>query len=308
MIVYKYQNQEGSKASIKNNCVLLKCPLDYNDPFDGLYIVSEKERENAYKLFLNYQIFKDLYDQFVLKKRKPNRFKFYGRLLTKEIQLIAKEVKETSYYSTQKSIAKYNKFATKILGKTYKDIRSDFNKMVDDLIDTFRGKALVSCFAQTNKSLLLWSHYGQSHKGACFEFEVDEREFRKIQYSEEIPVLQLSKAMSIYFGNEFNGKKVDTKDESLMFVLEPLLTKSSDWLYENEVRCIFSIDQADGRIVKDPSGRLLLKMPPIRRVYIGCRADKDFKDEIMEEAQKKNIPVTVFKQSKERYEILEEVE
>ena len=58
MIVYKYQNQEGSIASIINNCVLLKCPLDYNDPFDGLYIVNEKEREKAYKLFLNYQIFK----------------------------------------------------------------------------------------------------------------------------------------------------------------------------------------------------------------------------------------------------------
>ena len=308
MIVYKYQNQEGSIASIINNCVLLKCPLDYNDPFDGLYIVNEKEREKAYKLFLNYQIFKCLYNQFVLKKIKPNRFKFYGKLLTTDIQAIAKETKEKSYYSTQKSISQYNKFATKILGKTHNDIRIDFNKMVDTLVETFRKKALVSCFAQTNKSLLMWSHYGESHKGACFEFEVDEREFRKIRYSEEIPVFQLSKAMSIYFGNEFNGKEVDTKDESLMFVLEPLLTKSITWSYENEVRCIFSVDQADERISKDPSGYLLLKMPPIRRVYIGCRANEDFKGKIMEEARKKNIPVTVFKQSEECYDILDKAE
>ena len=305
MIVYKYLNQEGALATVNNNCVTLKTSLEYNDPFDSVFFASRKERSEAYKLFINYELFKELYDQFVTKKKKAIRYRFYSKVLKQDIIQIAKEVNNKSVYRTYPEISMYYMFASKVLKRSDSSLRRDFNKMIDRVLDKIRGRALISCFGLENNSMLMWSHYGEKHKGACIEFEVDEKEFKKVRYSEKLPVFKLTEIVSIIFGNEFNGKEVDTSDEALLFALEPLLTKSISWSYEKEVRCIFSKDKPDMRIHRDEERRFLLEMPKIKRIYIGCNADKAFITKI-KNMRDKSIPVVVFKRSDERYEIIEQ--
>lgn len=304
MIVYKYLNQEGALATVSNNCVTLKTPLEYNDPFDSVFFANRKERSEAYKLFINYELFKELYDQFVTKKKKAIRYRFYSKVLKQDIVQIAKEVNNKSFYKVYPEISAYYMFASKVLKRSDSTLRRDFNKMIDRVLEKIRGRALISCFGLENNSMLMWSHYGEKHKGACIEFEVDEKEFKKVKYSEELPVFRLTEIMGIIFGNEFNGKEVDTSDEALAFALEPLLTKSTAWSYENEVRCIFSKGKLDKRIHRDEEKRYLLEMPKIKKIYIGCNADKTFINKI-KNTRDKSIPVVVFKRSNERYEINE---
>ena len=70
MLIYKYLDEKGATETIKDNSVLLRKPVDFNDPFDCLFWSSEEEKERAYKLFINYQLFKTFYQEMFIEKNR----------------------------------------------------------------------------------------------------------------------------------------------------------------------------------------------------------------------------------------------
>lgn len=61
-------------------------------------------------------------------------------------------------------------------------------------------------------------------------------------------------------------------------MLEPLLVKSDDWIYEGEIRCVYTKNKPNSRIhdIEDQDGiKTLLDMPKPKKIYIGCNALPD---------------------------------
>ena len=76
-------------------------------------------------------------------------------------------------------------------------------------------------------SLLMWSHYADCHRGICLELQFEATEpLHEVRYSTERPVLYYAD-----FGDA-------TCDRFARTVMDTLTTKSPDWAYEKEWRCI----------------------------------------------------------------------
>lgn len=115
-------------------------------------------------------------------------------------------------------------------------------------IDDVMNRCGIKCFTDNNKNILMWSHYGDSHKEICLEFDVlEDLPFFtypiKVNYTTE------------YYHLDFRNPK---------FVTELLRSKSVDWSYENEVR-----------IYKKESGQHKFNPSSLKTITFGCCASDD---------------------------------
>lgn len=122
-------------------------------------------------------------------------------------------------------------------------------------IDDIMNKSGVKCFTPNNANILMWSHYTNSHKGICLEFDtlVDPEFFVypiNVVYSESYPEL------------DFTNK---------LFTTEVLRTKSKVWEYEDEVR-----------IYKRESGYHNFNPNSLKSVIFGCNTPDDKQSQIIE--------------------------
>ena len=71
--------------------------------------------------------------------------------------------------------------------------------------------------------------------------------------------------------------------------LRSFLTKSIDWSYEKEVRCIFSLKELQNAN-HIGEGRYLYEMPTkIKTIYLSCKISEQDKDTILNIAKEKKI-------------------
>lgn len=93
----------------------------------------------------------------------------------------------------------------------------------------------ILCITGNCASTLMWSHYSDSHRGFCMEFEraadgeLDDLEIpRPVSYSHYCPDIDLD--------NSWNLASIDAF-RSEIFKL--VLVKAQEWQYEEEWRCIY---------------------------------------------------------------------
>jgi hypothetical protein len=128
-------------------------------------------------------------------------------------------------------------------------------------------------------SLLMWPHYGDSHRGFVVEFDtsspffsqerppehIDASEEEAIQFAEEYGMLRIV---------TYNSERPSVVATKLSFDL--LLTKGLDWKYEDEWRMLMPLQYADEKGASDNLGFpvYLFKIPPraITKVIVGCAA------------------------------------
>lgn len=119
---------------------------------------------------------------------------------------------------------------------------------------SFQEKIFVSCFSEKCDSMLMWSHYGDEHKGICFGYDlhtlIRKYDFFPVIYSKKMPQ---ESELDLHNGNG---------------LLKSILTKSIDWSYEQEWR-IVNIDES----ISGEAGKLIDFEKPIE-IYIGTRQQK----------------------------------
>jgi hypothetical protein len=94
-----------------------------------------------------------------------------------------------------------------------------------DYLDPIRRNIGIYCLSAKNDSILMWSHYADSHKGFCIKFSTTNNFFVnafKISYTKQLPVNNLLSPNNVE----------ETKKE--------FLSKADDWAYEKEYRIIES--------------------------------------------------------------------
>ena len=84
----------------------------------------------------------------------------------------------------------------------------------------------IACFSKSDKILLMWSHYSDSHRGACLTFDISkDHNFFALPFLVEYPI----EYPKVNFIREKNTR---------VRYKHIIATKSVDWKYEEEVRIL----------------------------------------------------------------------
>lgn len=193
---------------------------------------------------------------------------------------------EKTYYK-YRSIDNFKRFLdiiinNRLYGCSYRELNDpmegrfiysdELSKESKDIIRKNISNKII-CSASKNPHIgLMWSHYADSHRGCCIEFELGETDLwddDDVKYKDELP-------------------KCNCEDD----IINVLLTKSKHWEYENEVRFIKTIKE-----------RYSYYMPiKIKKIFLGIKMndkDKRLIRNIVEVINKKH------KQEKNKIKIIE---
>ncbi|HMD75822.1 MAG TPA: DUF2971 domain-containing protein [Terracidiphilus sp.] len=109
-------------------------------------------------------------------------------------------------------------------------VDKDLRKKVKGWAKKLNERHGLLCFSTSWKNPLMWSHYGDRHKGMCLGFDVQDSILKKIIYTRRrIP---LAKWKNV------GGADPPKELEDSLFV-----TKYAAWRYENEQRMVIPLDK-----------------------------------------------------------------
>ena len=148
------------------------------------------------------------------------------------------------------------------------------------LKEKFDNLFLIGCLADDYKNRLMWSHYADSHKGFCIEYDYNNTDNIDIV---PWPVIYSDKRIKMPWKAVIKKTKENMANATETMMLA-LLTKDKMWSYENEWRVLIS-DKANPNV----------KMPCISCIYIGALCSENNKRKIRRMAKELSIPVKQMK-------------
>lgn len=310
MKIYKYTSLESAVAILKSDGVALSNPKDFNDPNDCSFAQDSKDKVKIEKLITNYFTFKVI-SEFAssnkLKLDKSSKEILTG--LQKEIDAMKWPLEKHPYFDENPN---FNMIA-EMIGSKYKDFdalvtkaKKEFQEKIDVAVANAKETALISCFSKRNNSILMWSHYANSHKGVCIEYErPDSIDFKDVIYQQDRPYIKMYKVVSHVLALDILGKKeIDGEITSyLKETLDPFFVKSTDWSYEEEVRCLYSKTKLPDNVKYD-GRRYVLNIGYPTAIYIGCKTSGDELDHLYRLAKNRGIPVYFMKKSEDTFDVV----
>ena len=131
----------------------------------------------------------------------------------------------------------------------------------------------ILCLTESPKNLLMWAHYADSHQGFVIEFDSTNPYFDR-RYSSEDDFRILKKV--IYSDTRPNIDVAEITN------IDPFLTKSDEWRYEEEWRIMDSLENASEIYGNDENAIHLYNFPRslIKTVIFGCKLSQTKKSEI----------------------------
>lgn len=120
-------------------------------------------------------------------------------------------------------------------------------------------------------SSLMWAHYTTSHTGFCVGFDRDHEFFRQTERQKDGEFF----CAPVHYSS--NRPTIEFRPLAPADVYAFLLTKSSDWKYEEEERAIALLSLADKTLGVSPLPVALFRIPSkaIVEVIVGLRAPLD---------------------------------
>lgn len=155
-----------------------------------------------------------------------------------------------------------NRIAWKVFKENIEILRSPelLRKRTEWQIDNLFG---ICSFSEKNDNLLMWSHYTDSHKGFCVEFDFNMLHSIAMNY---IKIDQLVNLEKVDYSNEYPILNPYLSIDDTKNYLNGLLTKSEVWEYEEEWRIIYS---------DNPNESIELPDKVITGVYFGVKCGND---------------------------------
>lgn len=122
----------------------------------------------------------------------------------------------------------------------------------------------ICSFTTRKENLLFWSHYADSHKGFCVEYDASK--------------LPISYAYKVQYKDEYPEAIYPAPPNALGF--KPVLIKSREWEHEGEYRIIF-VPSATSQ-PKNDGESLILNGDNIKNVYFGAKMAVENKQILIE--------------------------
>jgi len=194
MKLYKYESvNTHSLSNLKKQQIYFSKPKNFNDPFDCSITCScnEMTKKDLHKLH------KHLMNLDDIRNDSMNKNEFKKRFGSDEPNLL------------------FNDHITSLTETT-----------VNNALSSIMNNNGISCFSEINNEILMWSHYADSHKGFCLEFDTSHDPFEnslKVTYNKKIPRIDTV---------DFFMKDGDDQ------VTKACCTKHKSWKYEKEWRVL----------------------------------------------------------------------
>ncbi|MBW3779679.1 DUF2971 domain-containing protein [Aeromonas veronii] len=115
----------------------------------------------------------------------------------------------------------------------------------------------VISLTENPRSLLMWAHYGNDHKGICIGYKSDfltKKENKPLPASRPFNTYPIKVNYDKVRFDEYTDNFGDLNNEELLnkILIKTLTTKGDDWIYEKEHRCILPIEWCDKLIISEP--------------------------------------------------------
>lgn len=156
--------------------------------------------------------------------------------------------------------------------------RRILDNLEQQLVVQLNKRFRVGCLCTDFKDTLMWSHYADSHKGFCVEYDFS-RNCDSTQNDLPMPVVYSDSRPQIPWKEALHRSVENTASATADLVLG-VLTKDKRWEYENEWRFLIPATM-------DPN----LQMPPISCIYLGAMISHRNRVKILRIAKKLGIPV-----------------
>lgn len=127
--------------------------------------------------------------------------------------------------------------------------QSALEKTASEVVETYG----LECFSRTWKSILMWSHYGDKHRGICLGFDVPDEITRPVEY---VPDVQTVGSLMVERRQDFDV------EQGVKMIDRLCGAKYAGWFYEEEIRVHGErkeIDEETGHYFVDFGERLRLK-------------------------------------------------
>lgn len=261
-IVYKYRNwtSDFNKAVLEKNELFMTSPEYFNDPFDcriptNYNLLDTPEKVNNYAV------------EFT--ERHKVWLKENGQNLQEEIRLIK------------------NDFTYRL---------SEMQQNHENQLFQSQNKhyGILSMTTKWN-NILMWSHYGDFHKGYCIGFW--EEKMRKSAL--------FGKGGPVSYNNENEYPKIDplSKENGMIKGFKETHTKAFDWKYEDEYR-FFNLYYPNEPTDDDRKVRITNNL--FAEIILGIMMPENHKKEIIKLAKEKGIKIYQAKKVPFKFEITRE--
>ncbi len=170
------------------------------------------------------------------------------------------------------------------------NLQNLLDEMDSKLAEKMKNLFLVGCLCTSYKNRLMWSHYADSHKGFCIEYDFSEPE-DEILSKLPLPVVYSEKRPSVPWKAAIENSE-ENMEEAYAEIMMGLLTKDNEWEYENEWRILIGATE-DSELV----------MPKVSCIYLGASIEKENRDKVIAIAKERNIPVKQMKVDRGAYDL-----
>ena len=157
--------------------------------------------------------------------------------------------------------------SSKAIFKKPNSYQADFRRMFEKSYTFTKFSKGIISFSETHRNLLMWAHYANEHKGLCIGYKDDLISDLPLPTEYNIGVDQFKPKKVNYDkvmfdNNELpNHDTLSTQEYLNTILLKSLITKSDDWIYEKEHRCIVPLRWADEAIFEEIGNLLPLSIP-----------------------------------------------
>lgn len=259
--LYKYRSFDQALRVIGTQSLWWPSPLSFNDPFDcqwdPAFLVGTSELLDQVWKLVKELLLGDRSEWDRLNHREGANFRKFAMQRSLEELSAQPESQQTAWLESKRD------FFIRIF-------LSDLTAYQQlQLAQVFLQGVQVMCASASEKSVLMWSHYADSHQGIVLEFDSKllhvgghPYELLKVDYKKELPHV---------FQTEGLAERIVFEDAPLIQRPGPhpvwvfVSTKALHWAYEEEWRAVLSIRPADGRA--EPHQ---FQAGAIKSVILGC--------------------------------------
>ena len=159
----------------------------------------------------------------------------------------------------------------------WRGLQSTINQQLRTLRTTFdelRRTTGVSCFSESDGSLLMWAHYANCHRGICVEYNLFKIN-QQLNFT-AVPVIYSEQRTCF---NLLDPQQQHIKNDAWKLLLQSLTSKSPEWSYEKEWRIIRDNGACGASWDMDKKGALLDMIQP-SSIILGCAAQPEFEREV----------------------------
>ena len=273
---FKYLKAEHLKQIVgyknKSGKIHFSNPGEFNDPFEipaYMLEMSEKSYKSGIdkvlkmveKIENGFDVFLDSYFTTI------DRI-IYGKVIDSIIEFPLFWYEVFDEFKEQKKI---------LSGYPWEKLKLSQKAQADREIDNIDKKYVILSLTKVKDSLLMWSHYAESHTGAVIEFDVKHPEFNIVPKTHKpFQTIDIYSPIEDKKGTQMMGDVI-YKNKGFRELLAPtqrikmchFYYKSSQWEYENEYRIIRQKNDSNNQTEK---GALFpLPFAALKSITLGVR-------------------------------------